>query len=89
MKRLVEEMVRNKWNMEWNEYEEGKHSKEFLVGNDKNKAKKLLELSRYEVSRYICLVTGHIVLNWTPAHDELAKAGAVCDNTVAVLPPKI
>ena len=47
MKRLIEEMIRKKWNAEWNEYEEGKHSKEFLTGNDKNKAKKLLELFRY------------------------------------------
>ena len=36
-----------------------KHSKEFIISNDKNKAKKLLELSRYEVSRYVSLVTDH------------------------------
>ena len=59
MKRLVEDLIRKKWDAEWNEYEEGKHSKEFLKGNDKNRAKKLLELSRYEVSRYVSLVTGH------------------------------
>ena len=59
MKRLIEEMIRKKWDKEWNEYEEGKHSKECLTGNDNNKAKKLLELSRFEVSRYVTLITGH------------------------------
>ena len=43
-KRLVEEFIRGEWDKEWNNYKEGKQSKEFLLGNDKTRAKKLLEL---------------------------------------------
>ena len=38
---------------------EGKHSKEFLITNNEQKADKLLQLSRYDVSRYVSLITGH------------------------------
>ena len=34
-KRLVEEFIRGEWDKKWNNYKEGKHSKEFLLGNDK------------------------------------------------------
>ena len=56
-KRLVEEFIRGEWDKEWNSYKEGKHSKEFLLGNDKIKAKKLLELNRWDLSRYVGLIT--------------------------------
>ena len=51
--------IRGEWDKEWNNYKEGKHSKEFLLGNDKNRAKKLLEMNRWDLSRYVGLITGH------------------------------
>ena len=39
-KRLIDKLMRSKWNREWKEYGEGKHSKEFLQGNCKSKTEK-------------------------------------------------
>jgi len=55
----ISKYVRNLWDEEWQTYSEGKHTKEFYTHNDKNKAKALLTLSRFELSRFVGLVTGH------------------------------
>ena len=47
----ISKYVRRIWDEEWQTYTEGKH--------DKNKAKALLTLSRFELSRFVGLVTGH------------------------------
>ena len=59
MKRLVEYLIHKKWNEECNDYHEGKHIKECLITNNKQTADTLLQLGRYEVSRYVSLITGH------------------------------
>ena len=51
--------MRDIWNEEWQSNSEGKHTKEFYTHTDKNKAKSLLTLSRFELSRFEGLVTGH------------------------------
>ena len=55
----ISKYVRRLWDEEWQTYTEGKHTKEFYAHNDKNKAKALLTLSRFELSRFVGLVTGH------------------------------
>ena len=56
IKSRISKFIRDK---EWQAYTEGKHTKEFYTQNDKNKAKSLLTLSRFELSRFIGLITGH------------------------------
>ena len=59
IKSEINKFIRCKWNEEWETYSEAKHMKEFYTQNDKNKAKALLTLSRFELSRFVGLVTGH------------------------------
>ena len=55
----INKFIRGKWNEEWQTYSEAKHKKEFYTQNDKNKAKALLGLSRFDLSRFVGLITGH------------------------------
>ena len=59
IKSEINKFIRGIWNEEWQAYRETKHTKEFYTQNDKNKAKALLNLSRFELSRFVGLITGH------------------------------
>ena len=53
----INKYIRKAWDQEWRTYTEAKHTKELHMGNDAAKAKKVLELSRFELAKYCLLYT--------------------------------
>ena len=54
----------DKWSDRWNLYKEARQTKQFFSGPELSKAKALLKLSRWEISNFLGLVTGHNNLNY-------------------------
>ena len=50
IKSEIKKFVRGIWNEEWQAYNEGKHTKELYIHNDKSKGKALLTLSSFALS---------------------------------------
>jgi len=64
VKNNIKEAIINKWQRRWDMDPQYKHTKLFFKGPDKNKAKRILNLSREHVSRLVKIITGHNLLSY-------------------------
>ena len=62
-KQEINEMVREKWRQRWVESSKYGHTKNFYIGPDKNRAKKVLMHSRSAMSTLVQVITGHNLLS--------------------------
>ena len=57
-KSKIDEAIRKEWKRKWQNASHYKHTKHFYSGPDKNKAKKILNISRSHLTRLISIITG-------------------------------
>ena len=57
-KEEIDKAIRKEWNRKWQAAPHYKHTKHFYSGPDKNKAKKILNISRSHITRLITSITG-------------------------------
>ena len=60
----VLEVLRLKWESQWNEYNEARHSKLFLDKPCKSRGKTVMNLNRIDLRRLIMAITNHNSLNY-------------------------
>ena len=58
-KNKIEEYFYKQWETEWTDYKKARLTKLFYAKPDKHQAKYVLKLGRFELSRFIKLITGH------------------------------
>ena len=59
LKNRVHELIYTRWEKDWMSYKDARMAKIFYQKPDSNLAKIVLKLSRYELSRFLRLVSGH------------------------------
>ena len=57
-KHIIDEAIRAEWKKRWNNAPHYKHTKLFYSGPNKNKATKILNLSRSHLTKLIAIITG-------------------------------
>ena len=63
-KKDIDKAFRHKWKRKWQVAPQYKHTKHFYSGPDKNKAKKILNISRSHLTRLISIITGFNCLSY-------------------------
>ena len=60
----IDNAIRKEWKRKWQAAPHYKHTKHFYSGPDKNKAKKILNISRSHLTRLILIITGFNCLSY-------------------------
>ena len=60
----IDQAIRTEWERKWQNAPHYKHTKHFYSGPDKNKAKKILNISRSHLTRLIAIITGFNCLSY-------------------------
>ena len=60
----IDKAIRQEWKRKWQVAPQYKHTKHFYSGPDKNKAKKILNISRSHLTRLISIITGFNCLSY-------------------------
>ena len=59
-KNEIDNAIRNEWKRRWQNAPHYKHTKNFYSGPDKNRAKKILNISRSHLTRLISIITSRV-----------------------------
>ena len=59
LKRVLDESMRAKWDKDWQRYPHARQTKYFWPTQHKGRAKKVMELTRHQLGRYVRITTGH------------------------------
>ena len=72
------EVIRAEWKKRWNNSPHYKHTKLFYSGPNKNKATKILDLSRSHLTKLIAIITGLDCLSYIQFKADPTIMGPVC-----------
>ena len=70
VRKQVLEILRSKWDLQWSEYSEARHSKLFLSGQDKVRGKIIYSMNRIDLRRLIMGITNHNHLKYHQAFQD-------------------
>ena len=71
VRRQVLQVIRNKWEDQWDSYSEARHSKIFIFGPNKSIGKTICQLNRIDLRRIIMAITNHNHMNYHQSlHDD-------------------